>query len=123
MNRTFPQLMRFTFAVLDLLALNLLFIVTRYYYSSTIPGSLDLNYIYLLFFCNLFWVGSCWLRSTYQGQNISSFEIFSRKSMQTYLNFLILLTLYLYFNKQYTISRLFISSFLVLFSLGLFLIR
>ncbi|MFL5787410.1 MAG: undecaprenyl-phosphate glucose phosphotransferase [Flavisolibacter sp.] len=123
MNRTFPQLMRFTFAVLDLLALNLLFIVTRYYYSSTIPGSLDLNYIYLLFFCNLFWVGSCWLRSTYQGQNISSFEIFSRKSMQTYLNFLILLTLYLYFNKQYTISRLFISSFLVLFSLGLFLNR
>ena len=94
MNQRLANLLRISFVILDLLVLNLV----------TANGA---------------WIASSWMSGIYQDQYINSFERFSKRTVSAYAYFLGLCFLYLFFNKEADISRLFLLSVLASFAICL----
>ncbi len=114
MNHRFFQLLRLTFVTSDLLSINFAIAFAILWYPANVPGTYVLQYYHLGLFLNLGWIVVSLFTSLYQGKSMGSFEHFSRKTMNTFIFFLGLVMLYLYFNQQIEISRIFISTVLVL---------
>lgn len=123
MNQRLTVLLRISFVLLDLIVLNLVFIICQYIFRDYIPSDKEVQYTYLWFFSNASWVAASWATGIYQDQHIYSFERFSRRTMSSYAYFLALEMLYLFFNKQADISRLFLISILSSFAISLLLNR
>ncbi len=117
MNQQFFRLLRFFFIFLDLLMLNVSFGVDRIFYRSKLPDPLDSKYINLWIAFNVAWMFASWLSSLYSQNNISTFELFSKKTLRSYIYFLALVMLYIVLFKQEGLSRLFVMT--VLLSIGL----
>lgn len=122
MNHRFTNLLRITFIVLDLLVLNLVFLICEYVFRESIQSN-KIQYTYLWFFANACWVISSWNTHIYQDIYIYSFEKFSKRTMSTYAYFLALVMLYLFFYKDADISRLFLVSILSSFAISLLINR
>jgi putative colanic acid biosynthesis UDP-glucose lipid carrier transferase len=122
MNQHSLRSVRLLFIVLDLFVLNVMLFMGKSWFGD-LPNSYDIEYYQLAAFMNISWLGMSWLKKLYQKKNLSSFEIFSRETMQTYGYFIIVLVLYLYFYKKIEISRLFIGLELVAIAIGFFLNR
>jgi putative colanic acid biosynthesis UDP-glucose lipid carrier transferase len=68
-------------------------------------------------------VAASWATSIYQDTYIYSFEKFSRRTMTAYVYLLALEMIYLFFNKDAQISRLFLLSILSSFAISLLINR
>lgn len=122
MNQRLAILLRISFVLLDLLVLNVVFIVNQLMFESHIPMEDKLQYIYFWFFSNLAWIGVSWGMNIYNERLIYSFEKFSKRTMQAFAYFLGVVMLYLVFYKS-DLSRLFIISVLVAFAISLLINR
>jgi putative colanic acid biosynthesis UDP-glucose lipid carrier transferase len=122
MNQRLATLLRISFVILDLLVLNLVFIICQYVFRDAIILNKE-QYTYLWFFSNAAWVAASWATSIYQDTYIYSFEKFSRRTMTAYVYLLALEMLYLFFNKDAQISRLFLISILSSFAISLLINR
>lgn len=122
MNQRLATLLRISFVILDLLVLNLVFIICQYVFRDAIILNKE-QYTYLWFFSNAAWVAASWATSIYQDAYIYSFEKFSRRTMTAYVYLLALEMLYLFFNKDAQISRLFLISILSSFAISLLINR
>lgn len=122
MNHRFTNLLRITFIVLDLLVLNLVFLICEYVFRDSIQSN-KIQYTYLWFFSNACWLLCSWSTHIYQDIYIYSFEKFSKRTMSTYAYFLALVMLYLFFYKDADISRLFLISILSSFAISLLINR
>ena len=80
MNQRLATLLRISFVILDLLVLNLVFIICQYVFREAIILNKE-QYTYLWFFSNAAWVAASWATSIYQDTYIYSFEKFSRRTM------------------------------------------
>ena len=105
MNQRLAILLRISFAVLDLIVLNVVFIICQFIFEDYIYGE-KVQYTYLWFFCNAGWIFSSWALSIYNERNIYSFEKFSKHTMKAFVWLLGLVMLYLAFNKDADLSRL-----------------
>jgi len=123
MNHNFSLLVKVIFILLDLLMLNFTFL-TVLWYMFEIPYHFNGGY-YLFFWivCNFGWLGASWLHGLYHPKFTAKFRVFTGRTMQAYFVFFVFMLVYLYFNKQYLISRIFVSTFLISFFLSLFLNR
>jgi putative colanic acid biosysnthesis UDP-glucose lipid carrier transferase len=122
MNQRLATLLRISFVILDLLVLNLVFIICQYVFREAIILNKE-QYTYLWFFSNAAWVAASWATSIYQDTYIYSFEKFSRRTMTAFVYLLALEMLYLFFNKDAQISRLFLISILSSFAISLLINR
>jgi putative colanic acid biosynthesis UDP-glucose lipid carrier transferase len=122
MNQRLATLLRISFVVLDILVLNLVFIICQYVFRENIALN-KFQYTYLWFFSNAAWVAASWATSIYQDSYIYSFEKFSRRTMTAFLYLLALEMVYLFFNKDAQISRLFLISILSSFAISLLINR
>jgi len=122
MNQRLATLLRISFVILDLLVLNLVFIICQYVFRDAIILNKE-QYTYLWFFSNAAWVAASWATSIYQDTYIYSFEKFSRRTMTAYVYLLALEMIYLFFNKDAQISRLFLLSILSSFAISLLINR
>lgn len=122
MNQRLATLLRISFVILDLLVLNLVFIICQYVFREAIILNKE-QYTYLWFFSNAAWVAASWATSIYQDAYIYSFEKFSRRTMTAFVYLLALEMLYLFFNKDAQISRLFLISILSSFAISLLINR
>ncbi len=122
MNQRLTNLLRLTFVVLDLVVLNLVFTICQYVFSESIQPN-KIHYTYLWFFSNAAWVFASWATRIYQNEYIHSFEKFSRRTMSAYAYLLILEMMYFFFNKEASISRLFLLSILSSFASSLLINR
>jgi len=122
MNQRLATLLRISFVILDLLVLNLVFIICQYVFREVIILNKE-QYTYLWFFTNAAWVAASWATSIYQDAYIYSFEKFSRRTMTAFVYLLALEMLYLFFNKDAQISRLFLISILSSFAISLLINR
>ena len=122
MNQRLATLLRISFVLLDLLVLNLVFIICQYVFRDAITLNKE-QYTYLWFFSNAAWVAASWATSIYQDAYIYSFEKFSRRTMTAYVYMLALEMIYLFFNKDAQISRLFLISILSSFAISLLINR
>lgn len=123
MNQRLTALLRISFVLLDLMVLNLVYIICQYIFKDVIPSNFVVQYTYLWFFSNAAWVAASWATGIYHDQFVYSFERFSRRTMSAYAYFLALEMLYLFFNKEADISRLFLISILSSFAFSLLLNR
>lgn len=123
MNQRLAIMLRISFAFLDLLVLNVVFLICQFIFESHISASDKIQYTYFWFFSNIAWIITSWGISIYNDRNIYSFEKFSKQTMHAFAYFLGLVMLYLAFNKQADLSRLFTISVLSSFAVSLLLNR
>jgi putative colanic acid biosynthesis UDP-glucose lipid carrier transferase len=122
MNQRLATLLRISFVILDILVLNLVFIICQYVFRDVIVLN-KVQYTYLWFFSNAAWVAASWATRIYQDAYIYSFEKFSRRTVTAYAYMLAFEMLYLFANKDAQISRLFIISILSSFAISLLINR
>lgn len=123
MNQRLTILMRVSFILLDIVVLNLVFIICQYVFSKHISVEAEVQYSYLWFFSNVAWIAASWGLGIYQDSNIYSFEKFSKQTMTAFIYFLGIEMLYLFFSKGGDISRLFLISILTSFAISLLINR
>lgn len=123
MNQRLTILLRIMFVLLDLVVLNLVFIICQAVFEKHISVEAEVQYSYLWFFSNVAWVAVSWGINVYQDKFIYSFERFSRQTMTAFLYFLGIMMLYLFFSKGGDISRLFLVSILTSFAICLLVNR
>ncbi len=122
MNQRLATLLRISFIVLDILVLNLVFIICQYVFREVIVLNKE-QYTYLWFFSNAAWVAASWATSIYNDNYIYSFEKFSKRTVNAFVYLLALEMIYLFFNKDSQISRLFLISILASFAISLLINR
>jgi putative colanic acid biosynthesis UDP-glucose lipid carrier transferase len=122
MNQRLATLLRISFVVLDILVLNLVFIICQYVFREVIILNKE-QYTYLWFFSNAAWVAASWATSIYNDNYIYSFEKFSKRTVNAFVYLLALEMIYLFFNKDSQISRLFLISILSSFAISLLINR
>ena len=123
MNQRLGILLRISFAFLDLMVLNVAFFICQYMFQEHLPIEDKIQYTYFWGVCNAAWLIISWGVAIYNEQYILSFERFSRRTMQAFVYFLGAVMLYLAFNKNADLSRLFIISVLTSFAISLLVNR
>jgi putative colanic acid biosynthesis UDP-glucose lipid carrier transferase len=119
MNRRLTLLLRVSFVVLDLFFINIVFFAVKLYYSEEIPQAFEAQYAYLNFFLNFAWLTVSWMNALYGDSKIYNFERFCKRTIRTFVYFLALIMIYLYFLRQQNISRFFILGVALLIAVGL----
>lgn len=123
MNQRLANLLRISFIILDLVVLNMVFIICRLAFEKHLNVDDSVQYTYLWFFSNFAWALSCWVLGLYNDKHIYSFERFSKRTVSAYAYYLGLSLLYLVFNKEADISRLFLTAVLSSFAICLLINR
>ncbi len=113
MNRRLFQFLGLTFITLDLLSINLAYAVAMFWFPANVPETYKVQYYQLNLLLNIGWIIVAFLSNVYQSRPLSSFEHFAKRTMNAFIYFMGLVMLYLYFNQQIQISRIFITSILV----------
>lgn len=121
MNRQFKRYLQISLVILDILVLNLSFIVARFFFE--IPGNFFTSYLALWLFLNSFWVILSFICGTYYEKIIINFETFTKRTVQVYTLWIIAIFFYLFFSHEYQVSRFFILAIITSFGIGLFLDR
>lgn len=122
MNREFVKSLQFLFVFLDLLVLNLAML-----FSYLLNKSLFLNGnhvialpVVLLNFC---WIFPALLAALYDATSILKFELFAKKTVQSYFLLAFFLLIYLLFSSYTIYFRPPVFHFLIFFLIGLAFIR
>ena len=123
MNPQFSRYLRMTLIVLDLLILNLFYLICQVIFSNTIGLFKFDSYIYYWALSNGLWVILSFILGTYSEKIILSFQPFTKRTIQVYLLWIILIMFYLFFSREFDISRLFIFSTIAAFGVGLLINR
>ncbi|MEI6946679.1 undecaprenyl-phosphate glucose phosphotransferase [Paraflavisolibacter sp. H34] len=111
MNNRLMRLSQFGALVLDLAALNVLFLLLQYQ-MQRIEDVLYLQYTYFLMFLSVSWIAVSYASYLYHFRNLLHYEGFCRCTMRVYFFWLMIVFLYLFFTRQFDLSRLFIIYFL-----------
>lgn len=119
MNRQFERYLQITLVVLDLVVLNLVFFICQIAFTKSIHYGTSNAYFRYLTIANASWLLLSFFLRTYAITNILYFESFTKRTIQVYLIWIILVLVYLFFFRELTISRLFILSTTGSFGLGL----
>ena len=123
MNKQFERYLQMTLIVLDLIVLNLVYLLFHFILSKHIDSNTRNAYtIYWTISIALWLLLSFFLR-TYADKIILNFEHFTKRTIQVYLVWIIFLMFYLFFFRELKISRLFIVSTISGFGLGLLINR
>jgi putative colanic acid biosynthesis UDP-glucose lipid carrier transferase len=113
MSQKFALLVRVIFIALDLMMINTVFLISKWYWLGTELLTNDANYISLWVVMNITWLICAAVNSLYDGKYTHRFESFVRKSTHTFFLFLVAMLTYLYFSREIEVSRIFVSTFLV----------
>ena len=121
MNRQFKRYLQFSLIILDILVLNLSYLVARLLFE--IPGNFFTSYLALWLFLNTFWLVLSFICGNYYEKIIINFETFTKRTVQVYTLWIIAIFFYLFFSHEYQVSRFFILAIITCFGIGLFLNR
>lgn len=123
MNRQFERYLQITLIALDLLILNLLFFSCQIIFAKSIHYNSSDAYFKFLTISNAGWLLLSFFLRTYAISHILNFEVFTKRTIQEYLLWIIFLLIYLFFFRELSISRLFIISTTAIFGFGLLINR
>jgi putative colanic acid biosysnthesis UDP-glucose lipid carrier transferase len=123
MNKYFLKMMQTALILLDILAINIGFNTVNYLFHKDLMISAFIEYNNFLYYLNGSWIVVSISCKIYKESNITSFEAFSRISVRAFLYFMGFLMLYLFFFRQFIISRMFLTVLLSSISLLLIINR
>ncbi len=112
MNRQFERYLQITVVILDLLILNIVYILCRFIFRNIVNPEFANNYIQFWIVSNVLWILLSIFLRTYTKKVILNFEYFIKRTIQVYLVWIISIMFYLFFTREIQISRLFIFSFI-----------
>lgn len=119
MNRQYERYLKIILICLDLLFLNVILILSE----TTLVKSISLEYknSYNVYWkvANAGWIILCFFAGTYSKKIILSFIFFTKRTIQTYIFWIILLLCYLFFSRELLLSRIYIGITVVGFGMGL----
>ncbi|HNU89089.1 MAG TPA: undecaprenyl-phosphate glucose phosphotransferase, partial [Ferruginibacter sp.] len=115
MNRQFERYLQITLILLDLLVLNSIFFICQIIFKTHLLTNIANAYFNFWIVSNIFWIVPSFLLRTYAGKIILSFEYFTKRTIQVYMFWIILVLFYLFFSFEVNISRLFIFSIIISF--------
>lgn len=123
MSRQFERYLQITLILLDLVALNLLYLLCQIVFNDKIGFRLMNAYVLYWAISIAFWLLLSFFFRTYAEKRIMSFEAFTKRTAQVYLLWIIFIMFYLFFSRELSISRLFIVSTIISFGFGLLISR
>lgn len=123
MNKQFERYLKIILVVLDLVVLNLLYFF--YYIIFLKSKSLYSIFPYILYWTVsvAFWLFLGMILNTYVSRVILSFETFTKKTLRTYLLWIIFILIYPFFFNEFNLSSLFIITSIGIFGLVLMINR
>jgi putative colanic acid biosynthesis UDP-glucose lipid carrier transferase len=123
LNRQFERYLQITLVILDLIALNFVLFVCQLLFVKSINYNADDAYFKYLTIANAAWLLLSFLLRTYAITHILIFDKFTKRTTQVYLVWLIVIFFYLFFSREFTISRLLILTTTGGFGIGLLINR
>ena len=123
MSRQFERYLRMTLILLDLVVLNLLYFFCQILFIKHIDSYYVNAYILYWIISNALWLLLSLLLRTYADKVILSFESFTKRTIQVYLLWIIFIMFYLFFSREFKVSRFFIFTTIGIFGLGLLINR
>ena len=112
-----------TLIFLDLLILNLIYLLCQIIFSRLDSLLLMESYNHYWALSNAFWLILSFFLGTYAQKVILSFQTFTKRTIQVYLLWIIVIMFYLFFSREMEISRLHIITTICSFGGGLLLSR
>ncbi len=110
MNRQFERYLQMTVVIMDMVVLNLAYILCHFIFRKSILSEYSDSYIQFWTVSNIFWMLLAFFLRTYTTKVILNFEYFIKRTIQVYLVWIISVMFYLFFTREFQISRLFIVS-------------
>ncbi len=123
MNRQFERYLQLTLVILDLVILNISFLFAGFIFYRKLDPQFTDNYLQYLLVCNVVWLVLSFFFRVYITKVILNFEYFTKRTIQVYMAWMIMILFYLFFSREFKISRLFIFYTLASFGLGLMINR
>lgn len=123
MSRQFERYLQITLVLLDLVALNLLYLFCQIIFNEKMGFRLMNAYVLYWAISIVSWLLLSFFFRTYAEKRIMSFEAFTKRTAQVYLLWIIFIMFYLFFSRELSISRLFIVSTIISFGFGLLISR
>ena len=121
MNRQFERYLQITLLLLDIVALNVVFFVFQILFTNRFHFQSSDAYFKYILVANGAWLLLAFFLRTYSPNIILNFEDFTKRTIQVFLVWIILVLFYLFFSRELTVSRFFIISSTSAFGLGLLL--
>jgi len=119
MNRQFERYLQMTLVALDLFALTIVYFLFKIFFTASIPVDYWSVYFQYWTISIAAWLTLSFFLRTYAGKAILNFEHFTKRTTQVYLIWVIAVLFYLFFSREYRISRTFIISTIIAFGVGL----
>ena len=123
MNKQFERYLQITLIVLDLIVLNLVYLLFHFALSKHIDSNANDAYTLYWTISIALWLLLSFFLRTYAEKIILNFEHFTKRTIQVYLVWIIFLMFYLFFFRELRLSRLFIVSTIAGFGSGLLINR
>jgi len=123
MNRQFERYLQMTLTVLDLFVLNFAYFFCKIVFTERMPSGLWGAYFQYWTISVAVWLLLSFFLRNYAGKIILVFEHFTKRTSQVYLLWVICILFYLFFSREFRISRIFIISTMITFGVGLLVNR
>ena len=121
MNRQFERYLQITLLLLDFVALNVVFFVLQIVFTNRFHFESSDAYFKYILISNGAWLLLAFFLRTYSPNIIFNFEDFTKRTIQVFLVWIIMVLFYLFFSRELTVSRIFIVSSTSAFGFGLLL--
>ncbi len=118
MNQQFERYLQIVLLALDLIVLNVVFFVCQIIFTNSLHFNTTDAYFKYLTVANAAWLLLAFFLRTYANTIIFSFESFTKRTIQVFLGWIILILFYLFFFRELTVSRFFILATTASFGLG-----
>ncbi len=119
MNRQLERYLQFTLVALDLIALNFFYLICQIIFGKGNDFNFWNNYILYWSVSNAGWLLLSFFLRAYSEKIILNFEYFTKRTIQVYLIWIIFIMSYLFFSREFSISRLFTIATISSFGFGL----
>ena len=123
MNRQFERYLQISLVVLDLLVLNILYFLSKILLNENASSIYSSAYIQYWIVSNAIWLLLSFFLRTYAEKVILNFEYFTKRTIQVYLLWIILILFYLFFSNEFRISHTFVIFNIIAFGCGLLVNR
>jgi putative colanic acid biosynthesis UDP-glucose lipid carrier transferase len=119
LNQQFERYLQVVLSALDLILLNTVFFICQIVFTKNLHFNSTDAYFRYLTVANAAWLLLAFVLRTYAHTIIFSFESFTKRTIQVFLGWIILILFYLFFFRELTVSRFFIIATTAGFGLGL----
>ncbi len=124
MNKQLKSYLQKIIIALDLLALNIAFFGSRLIFESRITDATSFtSYMEFWISLNSAWIILSFVSRTYAENNLTNFESFTKRTVQVYLLWIIAALFFLFFTRQFIVSRFFIVVTIIIFGSSLLINR